>query len=281
MSAAIAAGIQYPDSGTTGWSPSLVMFLPRLYSPMETAKIIAWKKEIQSWKSDPVKDYLQYYELNAGKQMVLCASENFAAHHKGFSSLLRSPKLTGMLMEIWGDEVCLFKEKINYKRSGGGGYAPHYDAVSYLHIDPHVNTFASILVAAEEATPLNGCLEIVPGSHKRDRLPPLNNDKTIMDEWCDRQAWKPISLQPGDALIFDGYLAHRSGDNDSPNDRATLYATYNPKGQGGDLHDAYYAHRIKYYPDQAKRQPNEDYRYGAELYACATPMETGHQQRKL
>jgi hypothetical protein len=61
------------------------------------------------------------------------------------------------------------------------------------------------------------------------------------------------------------------------------------------MHDAYYAHRIKHYPDRAKRRPTESYKYGAEIYgvfsghvlifclnispaACATPMETGHQQ---
>ncbi|KAF8530462.1 hypothetical protein BU17DRAFT_79242 [Hysterangium stoloniferum] len=253
------------------------LLLPKLYNPFETAKINVWRKEIQSWKSHPVKNYLQYYEMNSEKQLVPCASENFAAHHEDFNRLFRSERLTSMLMQIWDDEVCLFKEKINYKGSGGGGYAPHYDAVSYAHIDPNARTFASILVAAEEATPLNGCLEIVPGSHKRENLPPLRSDKTIRDEWSMRQMWKSIPLQPGDALLFDSYLAHRSGDNNSPNDRATIYATYNPKGQGGDLHDAYYAHRIKYYPDQAKRQPNVDYSYGAEIYACATPMETGHQ----
>ncbi len=43
-----------------------------------------------------------------------------ADSHKGFGELLRGKKLLGLLEELSGEPMFLFKEKINYKLAGSG-----------------------------------------------------------------------------------------------------------------------------------------------------------------
>jgi 2-aminoethylphosphonate dioxygenase len=58
--------------------------------------------------------------VNAQGKTVLCRTENYANHHDGFSELLRGEKLLGILKQLSGEEMLLFKEKINYKLAGSG-----------------------------------------------------------------------------------------------------------------------------------------------------------------
>jgi 2-aminoethylphosphonate dioxygenase len=58
--------------------------------------------------------------VNAEGRRVLCRTENYAASHAGFSSLLRGQKLLDLLEELSGEPMLLFKEKINYKLAGSG-----------------------------------------------------------------------------------------------------------------------------------------------------------------
>jgi ectoine hydroxylase-related dioxygenase (phytanoyl-CoA dioxygenase family) len=72
----------------------------------------------------------------------------------------------GIMVEVasalLGDQAVLYKEKINYKLAGGAGYAPHQDAPAYRFVDIHL----SCMVAIDDSTIENGCLEVVSGAHQ-------------------------------------------------------------------------------------------------------------------
>lgn len=51
---------------------------------------------------------------------MLCRTENYANSHSGFNGLLRGSKLLNLLAQLSGEEMSLFKEKINYKLAGSG-----------------------------------------------------------------------------------------------------------------------------------------------------------------
>jgi 2-aminoethylphosphonate dioxygenase len=60
--------------------------------------------------------------VNAQGKTVLCRTENYANHHDGFNRLLRGEKLLSILKQLSGEDMLLFKEKINYKLAGSGEY---------------------------------------------------------------------------------------------------------------------------------------------------------------
>lgn len=101
-------------------------------------------------------------------------------------------------------------------------------------------------VAIDEANIANGCLEVVPGSHKTEIE--FSNGGRISSNWEDAHEWVHVPLSPGDILLFGSHLAHRSKPNDTDKSRTSLYATYNLAKDGTDLRHKYYAHRRTVFP---------------------------------
>ncbi|KAG7091126.1 hypothetical protein E1B28_010180 [Marasmius oreades] len=234
--------------------------------------IVQWTYEVKNLphRSDA---WMHYDEISSNGERTLTRTENFADFHQGFNDLFRGKVILDVLKQLGGEEMVLFKEKINYKAPWAGGYRAHLDATSYTHVAKAKHL--SILMAVEPATLENGCLEVVAGSHKLADSPnpiPIGHDYCIEDDWSMKQIWTPVPLETGQFLIFGSYLAHRSAANNSANGRAAIYATYNTLSEGGDMHDEYYANRRQHWPPTADRVPGEKYELGARMFAFGSPM---------
>lgn len=162
----------------------------------------------------------------------------------------------------------LFKDKINFKYPNGGGFGAHTDAPAYTHIGDI--THLTVNAAIDNATPENGCLEVVKGSHKMDVE---YDQKCITPEWENAHEWTAVPLNVGDLIFFGSYLAHRSGANTTQTSRRALYATYHSSSEDGDaLRDKYYAHRYETFPPDHERVRGKDYSEGIAQYAFAAPF---------
>ena len=233
----------------------------------EVEELKQWAQEVHDWEPQPDSPFMPYEEINDKGRRVLCRTENYANYHAGFNKLLRGSRLTSILSTLSGDDMVLFKEKINYKLAGSGGFAPHIDANAYTHIKDVKHL--TILLAVDTTDMTNGGLEVVDGSHKMNC--PIAADNCLEPGWIKAQTWTPVELEPGQLLVFGSYLAHRSGANTSTKDRKAIYATYNRLSEG-DLHDQYYARRTKEWPATHMRVQGEDYTEGSHRYAFGSPM---------
>ena len=140
--------------------------------------------------------------------------------------------------------MLLFKDKINYKLPRGNGFQAHLDAPAYDHIGRIEHVTANMAIDA--ATLANGCLEVVPGSHRMEIE--FSHGGRITDAWEAAHEWTTVPLAAGDILIFGSHLAHRSGPNNTDARRASLYATFYGRADGEDLREKYYAHRRAAFP---------------------------------
>jgi len=243
------------------------LILRDILDTQETEKLKTWAQEVHDWEASPNSPFMPYEEINDKGKRVLCRTENYANYHAGFNKLLRGTKLTSILSTLSGDDMVLFKEKINYKLAGSGGFAPHIDANAYTHIKDVKHL--TILLAVDNTTMANGGLEVVDRSHKMKC--PIAADNCLEPEWVKAQKWTPAELDAGQLLVFGSYLAHRSGANTSSMDRKAIYATYNRRSEG-DLHDQYYTRRMKEWPPTHMRVQGEDYAEGSHRYAFGSPM---------
>lgn len=250
------------------------LLLTDVLTPEQASNLKTWTYEVKNWPN--VKNrHMPYDEVDKTGRRFLCRTENFVDYHPQFNELIRGPKLVGLLEELSGEKMYLFKDKINYKQANGGGaFDPHFDAPAYKTVLDV--THLTINMAVEPATAENGCLEVVAGSHK-DPIP-INADKTITKEWENAHEWISVPMEPGHVLIFGSYLAHRSGPNPTPNGRASIYATYNRASDGGEKHAAYYEHRRMMWPPTFEREEGKDYVEGAKIYAWGTPQQTVQAQ---
>lgn len=202
-----------------------------------------WTCEVRDLPRENGK-WMPYDEITPNGERQIMRTENFADFHKGFSGLLHGEDLTNILSQVTRDEMLLFKDKINYKLAGGNGFGAHLDAPAYDHIGQIEHTTANIAVDA--ATIANGCVEVVPGSHRMDVE--LAEGGAISKKWEAGKEWVPVELGAGDLLIFGSHLAHRSASNDTTRPRASVYATYHRKSDGQDLRSRYYVDRRENFP---------------------------------
>jgi Phytanoyl-CoA dioxygenase (PhyH) len=196
-------------------------------------RLQVWADEVAAWPDGG--GWLHHRELtDAGP--ALCRTENMVPHHAGLRSMLCSGVLVDVAGALLGEPAVLYKDKLNYKLPGGAGYSAHQDAPAYRFVDVHV----SCMVAIDDATESNGCLEVVSGAH--DRLWPTDDAGCIRADVVDSLQWQPLPVLAGDALWFHSRTPHRSGPNSSGRPRRALYPTYNARSEG-DLREDYYRQR--------------------------------------
>ena len=167
----------------------------------------------------------------------LCRSENLVPFHDGLRALLTTGSLLDTASALLGEQAVLYKEKINYKLPGGAGYSPHQDAPAYRFVERHV----SCMVAIDDSTIENGCLEVVSGQHHQ--LLPMDERGCVRADIVDAFDWVAVPAKAGQTLWFHSRTPHRSGPNRSQVARRALYPTYNALSEG-DLRDAYYRDKL-------------------------------------
>ncbi|KAF7167781.1 hypothetical protein CNMCM6106_003224 [Aspergillus hiratsukae] len=234
---------------------------------VDPAALQRWTQEVKSWPREKGK-WMPYDEINIHGERQLMRTEKFVDYHADLKELVCGKALAEILRALAGEEMLLFKDKINYKQPHGNGFRAHLDAPAYDHIGRIEHVTANFAIDA--ATIENGCLEVVPGSHKMDIE--FAAGGRITPAWENAQEWTPIPLEPGDVLIFGSHLAHRSKENSTEKSRASLYATFYPRKEGEDLRERYYRHRRENFPPDHEREEGKDYTAGYKTYAFAAPF---------
>mgnify|MGYP001579956839 CR=1 FL=1 len=165
---------------------------------------------------------------------ALARSEDFVHDDAVLGDLILGGIVVKILGALFGETAVLFKEKVNYKQPGGGGFAPHQDATAYRFVDHHI----SCMVPIDPSTVASGCLYVAPG-YEAGQLPTDSRGR-VADDAIAQLAWRPVPVEPGDLLFFDSYTPHYSDTNTTGRARRAAYLTYNAASVG-DHRDRYYA----------------------------------------
>ncbi len=220
----------------------------------EDAKtIIRWADEVEALPEQPGKQWVFHEESSLDGRSLINRIEYIAPFHNGFASLTEILKVSAG--QLLGEDVVLFKEKINFKMPGGGGFEPHQD--SQAGWEEYASNFITAMICIDEATIENGCLEVAAGQNGNGLLRGMEllteNDIKDMD-------FIPVPTRPGDMILFDAYTPHRSAPNPTAKTRRVYYATYNKASEGNHI-DQYYADKRKNFPPDIERDPNREYVY--------------------
>ncbi|MDE2902522.1 MAG: phytanoyl-CoA dioxygenase family protein [Chloroflexota bacterium] len=89
----------------------------------------------------------------------------------------------------------------------------------------------TVWISLSAATPENGCLRVIPGSHRGALRTHCLNPVAIPDALLELDRVTPVPTEPGDVIIFNKYTCHGSGPNVSDHFRVSLDLRYNPTGQ--------------------------------------------------
>ncbi len=146
-----------------------------------------------------------------------------------FSPLVRHPLVAEICASHYGPHspVSLFRAMVMNKPAGQGTYLPwHQDGgdVWKLDRDPLVTTW----VALDPATRANGCIEVVPGTHRLGLLSTIGSTIESQDvaRHCPPERVMPLEVESGHGLLLHNWLIHRSGINPTQESRRAFTASY-------------------------------------------------------
>lgn len=151
-----------------------------------------------------------------------------------FARMIADPRLARVLTALIGPNVKAVHSQLFFKHAGMPGNAWHQDE---LFLPTRDRSLVTAWIALEDATIANGCLKLLPGSHRPSVLWPMrrHNDPELdrAEEAYgfpqDPRDAVPVELAAGSVVFFDGYLLHSSYMNRTPDGfrRALLYVYCN------------------------------------------------------
>jgi len=128
---------------------------------------------------------------------------------------LLDPRIRDRLLAVLGQLPFAVQTMCYFKPPGARGQAPHQDNF-YLRARP--GTCVAAWLALDRADDANGCLLVVPGSHRWPILCTTAADTAqsftdIMVPLPPGTRPRPVRMEPGDVLFFNGSLVHGSNPN--------------------------------------------------------------------
>jgi len=150
---------------------------------------------------------------------------------------IQHPKICGVLSQItaahlpfWDGSVKCMQSMLFVKPPSFQGQAWHQDEI---YIPTRDRSLIGAWIAMDDATIANGCLWVIPGSHRSGYLYPQrphNNpdefDASRESYGFDESAEVPVEVKAGTVVFFNGYLLHRSRKNRSNIYRRVLVNHY-------------------------------------------------------
>ncbi|MER6008244.1 phytanoyl-CoA dioxygenase family protein [Nonomuraea angiospora] len=128
---------------------------------------------------------------------------------------MRHPAIVSALTSLIGPNVKAMQSMLFIKSEGEPGQAWHQDE---LFIPTRDRSLAAAWIALDDATVENGCLWVLPGSHRRGVLyPNREHDDPRYDCTVESYGFPfgdsdavPVEVAAGTVVVFNGYLLHKS-----------------------------------------------------------------------
>eukprot|EP00117_Sycon_ciliatum_P001389 scpid80774/ scgid0099/ Phytanoyl-CoA dioxygenase, peroxisomal; Phytanic acid oxidase; Phytanoyl-CoA alpha-hydroxylase len=134
--------------------------------------------------------------------------------------LTRESNTVAVLQKLLGPNIKCMQTMMFMKASGKPGQACHQDE---FYIPTRDRSLCASWIALDNVTIENGCVWVIPGSHRPGIIWPAKQHNDERFDFADASYgypyseadFIPVQLPPGSAVFFNGYLLHRSLPNKS------------------------------------------------------------------
>jgi ectoine hydroxylase len=221
--------------------------VPQLLTPDEVA---TFSGELDRLASDPAVKADERTIVEKTSRQVRSIFEVHALSD-AIAALVADERVAGRARQILGSDVYVHQSRINYKPGfGGGGFYWHSDFETWHAEDGMPSPRAvSISIALTENYAHNGCLMIMPGSHREFVAcvgeTPADHYKESLTEQeigtpdpesltslANRYGISMLTGAAGSATLFDSNCMHGSGSNITPFPRSNIFIVFNSVENG-------------------------------------------------
>lgn len=165
-----------------------------------------------------------------------------------YKATLSNPKITGAIRQLMDDTpVRLWHDQVISKPPGDNAhFSCHHDFYFWPLDRP---TMITCWLALDDATPANGCMHVIPGSHRDPRFQPVGCDLSAelhlapkpmgsgepaslyqeVRAWGPEQA-TPVELKAGECMFHHCLNYHLTPQNTTDRQRRAFVMIYMPDG---------------------------------------------------
>jgi len=185
-----------------------------LLGPLMNADTVAqFLTELDGMPRRPEDKGTLFFTQKRGQNQALA---KFAAEGPQVATMLR---LIGPNLRCWFDQFVVKPPREN------AALFPWHQDNGYNAPKPDNNV--TVWIALDQTTLENGCIWIVPGSHKQGLIPHSKKSEASWHLEADPGVeGVPVLLEPGEAVAFSGYTLHRSLGNRTNGWRRAFFLEY-------------------------------------------------------
>lgn len=152
----------------------------------------------------------------------------FVEYDERLKRMAQHPALLSVLGRFMGDTPELFQDMALFKPPVIGREKPWHQDCAYFNL-PLETIVVGAWIALDEATTENGCMQIIPGSHREGPVIHFRRrDWQICDTDVVTDRVVAVPLPPGGCLLFHGLLHHGTPANRSNQRRRAVQFHYKP-----------------------------------------------------
>lgn len=205
-------------------------------SPAERAELLAGieqaVRQLGSYKLGGARQE-KWLEGDSFYDRVFLQRINLWKINAAVKKYLLAPELGRMLCRLEGiDGIRIWHDQTLQKQPWANPTAWHADNPKWSYHSRHA---ISIWIALDAATPQNGCMYYLPGSHRNENYDdvPISREMGLyFEQFPQFREVMPVAgeMAIGDAGFHNGLLAHGAGPNMTPRWRRAMTAGYMPDG---------------------------------------------------
>ena len=144
------------------------------------------------------------------------------------------PEIISEVKQLIGEDIILWGSSLFCKKEKNGKETPWHQDGEYWPIRPLAT--CTVWIALDASTAANGCLRVIPGSHKTKQLAKHHHSDAsnialhleLDESEFDETKAVDIVLEPGEISLHDVYLYHGSEPNTSDHSRRGMTLRYMP-----------------------------------------------------
>lgn len=155
-------------------------------------------------------------------------TDHLAEADPAIMDFVKRPEFVDLTTAFLGPDVDLYWNQAVYKSGGGTKQFPWHQDDGYAAVNP--SPYLTIWLAVNDVTVENGCVWVLPGSHKNGLV---EHTDTPEGRACysldDPNQGVPVPLKAGSAAVFWSLTMHKSGLNVSDGMRKGFVIQYSKK----------------------------------------------------
>ena len=245
--------LRLSDAERQAWEQDGFFLRPAVFSAGELEDLRAAAERVVQIATRAVADPDADYAVDGNRYLEAAGATIQLEHREGsttvrviepfrhldprIDAMIDDPRIAEPMRDLVGEEhIALFTDKLNLKRPReGSGFRFHQDSPYWAFDCAHLDRLPNVMLMLDDASPENGCLYVVRGSHRKGLLPGQEGKGTLGPLFTDPRAFDerlavPAAAPAGSLLFFSPHTVHGSKPNTSDLPRRVLVLTYQPGG---------------------------------------------------